>query len=525
MAVTLIGEIVNSCDAVTGFNLGNISGDDDFVEGTGAIGLKISATYSELYTTTLGATAPYDFSVGGGEEGYHYILWFNSKLAIPATGGFRCIMGNGTDRAEWNVDPTGFYKGGFNTRIIDPTRDFDTITTGTWTLAGNPAQLTNVTQMGGGIECTPSIMGNFNSGQLDQMTIGLGLRVDAGTIGTPNTFETVRAADEDTAYYGWWSSSNGAIISKGKLFIGPSTGSATSVFTDSAFKVIFANELVGTDFYEINTRGAGTDVTWELASISSADSTLVRWGLTVDSTTNTFSDTNGVWTGANTISLQSSAGFTGTTFIDCDKILQSGATLDGITVLAANTADGVAFIESDDPSNIRNSEFTFSDGHAIEITTTGTSTFDGNEFIGYGATGSTDAAIYNNSGGLVTLNLLNVTGVPTVRNGAGASTVAEITTTVKITALDAADSAVIEGARVLVLADTGGDLAVDTVILDDVTNASGILQDTGFNYTNPQPVKGRIRKGTNTPLYKESPITGSILATGLDLTVFLVSDE
>jgi hypothetical protein len=525
MAVSLVGEIVNSCDAITGFNVGNISGDDDFVEGTGAIGLKISGVYSEIYTTTLGATAPYDFSVGGGEDGYHYILWFNTKLALPATGGFRCIVGNGTDRAEWNVDPIGFYKGGFITKVIDPTRDFDAINAGTWTLSGNPAQLSNITIMGGGIESVPTIMGNFNSGQLDQMTIGLGVRVDAGSTGTPNTFETVRAADEDTAFYGWWSSSNGAVIGKGKLYIGPSTGSVTSVFKDSAFVVIFAEELVSTNFYEINTRGAGTDVSWDLASISSANPSTVRWGLTVDPTTNTFYDTNGVWTGANDISLQSSAGFTGTTFIDCNKIIQSGATLDGITVLAANTADGVAFIESNNPSNIKNSSFTFSDGHAIEITTSGTYTFDGNSFIGYGVSGSTDAAIYNNSSGLVTLNLLNVNGVPTIRNGAGSTTVAEITTSVKVTALDAANSNPVVGSRVLLLAGSGGDLTEGSVILDDITNGSGVLEDTGFNYTNPQPVTGRIRKGTNTPLYKQSPITGTIQATGLDLTVFLVSDE
>jgi hypothetical protein len=525
MGVVLIGEIVNSCDTTGGFNQGNIGVDDDWVEGVAAIGLKIAASYQEIYTTTLGAGAPYDFSVGGTEEGYHYILWFNTKMPQPATGRLRCIMGNGTDRGEWYVDPTSFYKGGFITKIIDPTRDFDTINAGTWTVGGNPAQLTAVSEMGGGIQITPTVMGNFNNGQLDQMTIGLGLRVSGGTVGVPNTFEEVRAADEDTTYYGWWSSSNGAFVGKGKLFIGPDAGNATSVFDDSAFTVIFADELVGTDFYEINTRGGGTDVTWELASISSANPTVARWGLTVDPTTNSFTDTNGVWVGAGNLSLQSGTTLDGTTMIDCNKLYQSGATLDSVTVLAANTSGGTAFIESDNPTNITNSSFTFSDGHAIEITSTGTYTFDGNSFIGYGVSGSTDAAIYNNSGGLVTLNLLNVVGVPTIRNGAGASTVAEITTSVKITVLAAKDSSVVVGARVYLVADTGGDLPVDTVILDDVTNGSGVLEDTGFNYTNPQPVTGRIRKGTNTPLYKQSPITGTILSSGLDLTIFLVSDE
>jgi len=61
-------------------------------------------------------------------------------------------------------------------------------------------------------------------------------------------------------------------------------------------------------------------------------------------------------------------------------------------------------------------------GHAIEITATGTHDFFGNTFTGYGADSSTDAAIYNNSGGLVTLTLGDGDPTPTIRNGAGAST-------------------------------------------------------------------------------------------------------
>ena len=46
----------------------------------------------------------------------------------------------------------------------------------------------------------------------------------------------------------------------------------------------------------------------------------------------------------------------------------------------------------------------------------------GNAYTGYGADASTDAAIYNNSGGLVTIEIPLGGQVPTVRNGARAST-------------------------------------------------------------------------------------------------------
>lgn len=437
MAVILVGEVVNTADAVTGFNVGNISGDDDFVQGTGAIGLKVSAAASEMYTTSLGVTGPYNFSTGGTENGYHIVMWFNSKSPINSTSGFRIIVGNGTSRGHWNVVPAGFYKGGFITRVVNSGRPFDSIPAGTWTTGANdnPGQLTNVTQMGGLMETASSIMGSFNNFQLDQFTIGLGLRVSGGTVGTPDTFEAVRAQDEDTSKWGWWGSSNGAVVGKGKLYIGPTTGNTSSIFNDSNFVVIFADEKVSSSFYEINTRGTGTTVTWNLASISSANSNNVRWTLTIDSTTGSFSDTNGVWNGARNIYLNSNSDLVGTTIIDSNKLYQSGATLDGITVIAANTASGTAFIESGNPELISNSTFNFSTGHSIEITSASVSsfTFTNNSFVGsYGGDGSNDAAIYNNSGKAI---VINVSGgdTPTIRNGAGASTTVNNTVTLTLT--------------------------------------------------------------------------------------------
>lgn len=70
-----------------------------------------------------------------------------------------------------------------------------------------------------------------------------------------------------------------------------------------------------------------------------------------------------------------------------------------------------------------------------------------------------------------------------------------------------------------------GAITSSYVILDGLTDVSGIEQDTAFSYTNSQPVLGRVRRGTSSPLYKTAPISGSITAAGLDTTVFLVADE
>jgi hypothetical protein len=134
-------------------------------------------------------------------------------------------------------------------------------------------------------------------------------------------------------------------------------------------------------------------------------------------------DTNGVWSNSKNINLTSNAGLTGTTLIDGQQLNQNGGILDGITVLA-NATGFTSYITTTNPEDISNSTFEFNSGHAIELTT-GTTTsfnFSNNQFIGYGADETTDAAIYNNTGTAITINIVNGGGTPTVRNGVSAST-------------------------------------------------------------------------------------------------------
>jgi hypothetical protein len=70
-----------------------------------------------------------------------------------------------------------------------------------------------------------------------------------------------------------------------------------------------------------------------------------------------------------------------------------------------------------------------------------------------------------------------------------------------------------------------GTITSTAVILDGDSNVSGTLEDTGFNYVSSQPIKGRVRKGTTTPLYRTFPFSGSISAAGLNQSVFLSRDD
>lgn len=237
--------------------------------------------------------------------------------------------------------------------------------------------------------------------------------------------------------------------------------------------------------------------------------------------------------------------------------------------------------------------------HHLHVPSTGTYTLNGCNFFGFGVDGAPKWMGENSSAGLVTINVSDstsaITDAETDETAAGSTTVVN-TVTVRVTALDANTLAAVSGARVLLEADTGGDLpsgdsvtithvtttatvahtahgmvtgqkvairganqqeyngvysitvtganaytyvmgsdpgenATGTitstaVILDGVTNGSGVIEDTAFDFTSAQPTTGVARKNTTSPRYKTSPIIGSIVANvGLDTSTFMVSDE
>lgn len=511
MAITLVGEVVNTADSTAGFSSGGISGDDDFVQGAGALGAKVSSTTTTFQTTSLGPGAPYNFSVGGTEEGWHLIGWFNAKTPIDPVTGFRFYMGNsGTVFGHWYVVPTVFYKGGFVTKVIDPSRDFD-VTGGSFTATGNPAQLSNVTNMGIVATTTTSIMGSFNNIQLDQFTIGLGVRVDGGTTGTPNTFELVRAQDEDSNFWGWWSSTQGAIIGKGKLFIGPASGTTSSVFIDTAFKVIFASELVASDFYEITIRGANTQVDWDLASIAAADPDVARWSLTVDGIVTEFNDTNGVWTGSRIVALSAESTLTGTTLIDGTQLIPNDATINGCSFLSPSTASGEAYVTTATMANMTDCSFESGGaGHAIEITEAGTYTFQGHEFgPGYAGTGNNAAVWFNPTGGTGNL-IINVTGggnisAGNVRNSSTGTVTVNNAVPITLTGL-------VPGSRVYI------ENTTDSVVLFNEIEATDTFNESVNNATG-KDILIRVRNASGSTKYKPFATTGTISGAGFNLTV------
>ena len=110
----IVGTRLSAADALTGWDAGNISGDDSPVQGSSAIGQKISAA-----TAGFGYTHGSTFDVSGTNRRCVY-LWMNclSGIATQASGGLRMRVGN--DNANYRlyyVAGSDNYTGGWRKRV------------------------------------------------------------------------------------------------------------------------------------------------------------------------------------------------------------------------------------------------------------------------------------------------------------------------------------------------------------------------------------------------------------------------
>lgn len=189
-----------------------------------------------------------------------------------------------------------------------------------------------------------------------------------------------------------------------------------------------------------------------------------KWGFVDGSSTSATYDFNGTAViGAGTITLNlaitmegldinnyTTVSATGMTFLSC-SVINVPATNNSFTGFAAfNTCfldvstvgAGNYWVSIANPSVFTSCTFKGGTGHAIRITTPGTYTLTGNQFNSFGADGTTGAAIYNDSGGAVTLNIVNGS-TPTVRNGTGATTVVNNAINLTLTGIIAGSDIVI----------------------------------------------------------------------------------
>ena len=178
-------------------------------------------------------------------------------------------------------------------------------------------------------------------------------------------------------------------------------------------------------------------------------------------------------------------------------------------------------IDWEGTTDIESSTFELSSGtttgHGIKFAATGTYTLNDLTFNSFGADGTNTAAIFNDSGGAVTVNITNG-AAPTVRNGAGASTTVNVIAPITVTVTDTGGTP-IQNARVYIRPSGGG-----SAILTGLTDASGVL--TGdYTGATPQAIEGWVRKSTLPgTLYKQFAIAGTITSSGFNVTALMAED-
>jgi hypothetical protein len=247
---------------------------------------------------------------------------------------------------------------------------------------------------------------------IDHTTTGLTVT------GASSVFQDFLTADEDNATnkYGVVISLSGIIYCKARLTIG--SGTATT-FTDSAFTVIFPQQnLVAATFMglTIDLSNASTAVTLSSGTLGSPG--LVKGDLIVSGTSGTLVLDGMSCAGLRAVTFTSACTVTATAFNACNTTTQAGADISTSTFTDT-------LLLADDPDLVATSTFTSTGaggGHGMEVSVTGEYTLTDLTWTSFGASGSTDAAIYNNSAGELTLNLVGGT-TPTYRNGTSASTI------------------------------------------------------------------------------------------------------
>lgn len=399
---------------ITSSTLGGI----DYDPGSGAVDMSTATGTHHLWfpkvivSDSFDLNTTYGISLGIGSAN-------NAYYAYNAAG-------SGANNTAYSQYPA---QGGYLITAIDPNISF-------WREAtqGSPS-LTAVDWFGAQAALVTGAAKSENLA-LDAIDVGSGLRV-VTTASDIADFIDFISWDQDTTTnrYGVVTGSGNIVRSHGMLEIG--TTSTECDFSDSTSIVLFpdgyhSSGLVGVTC-NISSANSVQVIDCQLigeGAYNTSASTDTRPDFITVGTSGTLTVTGQLLNHRN-ITLTSAATCNGAT-LECELLTQSSADIKNCSIFTT-TASQVACLQ--DPTfgttiDLNNCDFVQAgSGHAIEITSTGTHTFTGLRFSGYGANTTNSAAIYNNSGGAVTIQIAGggLVSETTYRNGTGASTTVSAT--------------------------------------------------------------------------------------------------
>lgn len=424
-----------------------------------------------LYNAGAGLTIPTDGAV------LTWMYWWGpGVLATKANGGAEVCIGSATTafRAWYVAGSDDWEFGGWRCYPVDPSVTPDRT-------VGSPTTTRQYFGWQANVAAANSI-GKGNPYGIDAIRYGrCDLVLTAGDLA--NGYATFLGAatwdNAATRRLGLLTPQNGAFFHQGLFQMG--TDAAAVDFRDTN-RVVFiqATEKVSANFNRYEVRHASSRVDWTNISLSALGTvSRGRFEVVANAVVNLIGCT---FTDMDTFVLQSNTTVDGTVFRRCEQITQGAAIINGGTLITRSTAP-VALL-ANNVNNVSDTSFV-SDGtgHAIELTAAhagGNYTLTDVAFSGYAASdGSTgNEAIYNNSGGAVTLNISGG-NTPSIRNGAGATTTVVAGAVTVNLSVTTATGAPIQNANALVYAAAGGSLPSAATVTITNSGTTATVSHTG----------------------------------------------
>ena len=406
-------------------------------------------------------------------SGFVFLMWqywqAPKAIGIWADGGMRIGVGSTAGNVKlWNAQGNDYGRnpyGGWSNTAVDPTYAYDE-------LIGAPVDGAYR------IFCSaPYLLLAVSKGNphcVDAIRYGRGLlKIEYGESGAYGTFAGMATAnDADLARWGLFSLQMGTYLWKGLMSIGTDTNAVN--FIDSNRSIIVDDcPRTYLAFNRIEIRNASSVVT--LSNISFKNLGTLSPGQLEVIANATISMDGCSFQDMNTFIFQSNCSITNTTFKSCALITSGGGIYTGSKVLTSTVAADASALGWNSATNPdgKLDNMTFSKGtnahHAIDFGTSASTTITlrGITFTGFNALNEqNDSVLYiSNITDTITIQCIGCTGTVTYKR-AGSNTV-NLTQGVltKVTVKTSATPPVaINGARVLVLAASGGPMPYNIIV-------------------------------------------------------------
>jgi len=447
---------LDAADAVTNFNQGD-QNTTDFAEANASVSLAINIGTDQLFFngtipnfTTLGNELIYIWSAnnatqnafdggGTGADASHAMYFDDGTNEVIAF-----MAGNDLDQfkhAETQVL--------FQCMLFDADHVSEADAAGRLHAIAGTAGNIDMTALNSigmyYVTLSKALAGGYNT-FIDMIRYGGrddGIQIAGGTTGDRGSFDEIAAVDRSTTS----DKAHGIIREytantfgcQGTLRFGD-TGTASTYFDATSQSVTWEDRLVDDDKFAlfVDANATGTNV----FNLSGCALSSAGPGVLIDMTDAeinelqidacTFTNLlNAISFPTDTNGTTRDHDVTNNTFNVCGQIDPGTVVFTGNTITDTTDLDGAVLLDADGSADWSDLTFNYGDGtgspvvgHAIYIPTGVTGSFDFTSFTytGYGANGSSTAALFNDSGNEITINVLGGDS-PTVLNGAGSSTI------------------------------------------------------------------------------------------------------